>query len=108
MRVISSLVLAPVAWAQETKLPDRILGKADAPVTVEEYISLTCPHCAEFYTTTLPELEKRYVDSGKVRFILRDFPLDGPALKAATVLSVRARRVSRERLGWQHRNIMAS
>ena len=46
-------------------------------MTVEEYVSLTCSHCAEFYITILPELEKRYVDTGKVRFILRDFPLDG-------------------------------
>ncbi len=67
------------------KLPDRVLGKTDAPVTVEEYVSLTCTHCAEFYTTTLPELETKYVDTGKVRFILRDFPLDGVALKAATL-----------------------
>jgi protein-disulfide isomerase len=73
------------ASAQTTILPDRIRGNIDAPVTVEEYISLTCPHCAEFYLTTLPELEKRYVDTGKVKFILRDFPLDGTALKAATI-----------------------
>jgi protein-disulfide isomerase len=84
--ILALLVITAIpAWAANPILPDRILGKADAPVTVEEFISLTCPHCAEFYNDVLPELEKRYVDSGKVRFILRDFPLDGPALKAATI-----------------------
>jgi protein-disulfide isomerase len=79
------LSFAPAARADDMKLPDRILGKADAPITVEEYVSLTCTHCGEFYTTILPELETKYVDTGKVRFILRDFPLDGTALKAATL-----------------------
>ncbi len=69
----------------DDSLPDRILGRRDAPITVEEYVSMTCPHCAEFYIKDLPELEKTYVDTGKVRFILRDFPLDGVALKAAVV-----------------------
>jgi protein-disulfide isomerase len=85
---IAGLVLcvffaANSAYADDVKIPDRILGKVDAPITVEEYVSLTCSHCAEFYNDMLPELEKNYVDTGKVRFILRDFPLDGIALKAA-------------------------
>ena len=63
-------------------IPERVLGKADAPITVEEFVSLTCSHCAAFYNDTLPELEKKYVDTGKVKFILRDFPLDGTALRA--------------------------
>lgn len=71
--------------AEVSVVPERIMGNPGAPVTVEEFISLTCPHCGEFYTTVLPELEKRYVDTGKVRFILRDFPLDGVALKAAAL-----------------------
>jgi protein-disulfide isomerase len=74
-----------MASGSATVLPDRILGKADAPITVEEYVSLTCSHCAEFYNKILPELEPKYVDTGKVRFILRDYPLDGTALKAAAV-----------------------
>jgi len=57
-------------------LPDQILGKADAPVTVIEYASMTCGHCATFHTNTYPEFKKRYVDTGKVRYILREFPLD--------------------------------
>jgi protein-disulfide isomerase len=78
-------LLAAPALAEDVKIPDRILGNPDAPVTVEEYISLTCPHCADFYTETLPVLKKNYVDTGKVKFILRDFPLDGEALRAAAL-----------------------
>ncbi|MER2520576.1 MAG: DsbA family protein [Bdellovibrionales bacterium] len=73
---------APAAAAG---VPERVLGKANAPVTLEEFASLTCSHCADFYTHTLPELEKRYVDTGKVKIIFRDFPLDGTGLKAAAI-----------------------
>lgn len=51
-------------------------GAADARVTIIEYASLTCSHCAAFHTGTYPELKKRYIDTGQVRFILREFPLD--------------------------------
>ena len=57
-------------------LPEQALGKSDAPVTVIEYASMTCPHCADFHASTYPELKKRYIDTGKVRFIFREFPLD--------------------------------
>ena len=57
-------------------LPDQILGKEDAPVTVIEYASMTCGHCAMFHTNTYPEFKKRYVDTGKAKYILREFPLD--------------------------------
>jgi protein-disulfide isomerase len=73
------------AWAADDRMAERVLGKDSAPVRVDEFISLTCSHCAEFYNTTLPDLEKRYVDTGKVKFILHDFPLDGVSLKAAAV-----------------------
>ena len=59
--------------------PDIALGNDKAPVTMVEYASMTCPHCAHFEETTFPELKKRYIDTGKVRFILRDFPLDNLA-----------------------------
>ena len=62
-------------------LGDMILGDEKAPVTIIEYASMTCPHCAHFSTTTMPELKKRYIDTGKVRYTLREFPLD--ALAAA-------------------------
>ena len=57
-------------------LPDQVLGAAEAPVTIVEYASMTCPHCADFHAKTYPELKKRYIDTGKVRFIFREFPLD--------------------------------
>ena len=57
-------------------LGEMVLGDPTAPVTIIEYASMTCPHCAHFSTTTFPELKKRYIDTGKVRFIFREFPLD--------------------------------
>jgi protein-disulfide isomerase len=57
-------------------LPDMIMGSDKAPVTIVEYASMTCPHCAHFQETTFPELKKRYIDTGKVRYIFREFPLD--------------------------------
>jgi len=66
---------------------DVVLGSDKAPVTVIEYASMTCPHCAHFSTTTFPELQKRYIDTDKVRFIFREFPLD--ALAAAGFMLAR-------------------
>lgn len=57
-------------------LPDLVVGKAEAPITVVEYASMTCGHCANFHLTTYPALKTKYIDSGKVKFILREFPLD--------------------------------
>ncbi len=62
---------------------DIIEGAEDAPVTVIEYASMTCPHCANFHINTWPDLKERYVDTGKVKFIFRDFPFDGSALRAS-------------------------
>jgi protein-disulfide isomerase len=64
---------------------EQILGDPDAPVTIIEYASLTCPHCAEFHNDVLPELKERYIVPGKVRLIYRDFPLDQTALAAAAL-----------------------
>ena len=64
-------------------LPDLVLGKADAPVTIIEYASMTCPHCANFHKTTYPALKEKYIDTGKVRFIFREFPLDELAVAAS-------------------------
>lgn len=66
-------------------MADRVLGKANAPVTIYEYASLTCSHCATFATTVLPELEKQAIETGKAKIIFRDFPLDGTALKASAL-----------------------
>lgn len=64
---------------------EQILGNPDAPVTLIEYASLTCPHCAQFHTEILPDLKERYIATGKVRLIYRDFPLDERALMAAAL-----------------------
>jgi len=64
---------------------DRILGNPDAPITIVEYASLTCPHCAHFANEVLPELKKKWIDTGKVKLVLRDYPLDEPALRAAMI-----------------------
>jgi protein-disulfide isomerase len=64
---------------------DRVLGNPDAPITIIEYASLTCPHCAHFANEVLPELKKKWIDTGKVKWVLRDYPLDEPALRAAMV-----------------------
>jgi len=66
---------------------DVMIGSDKAPVTIIEYASMTCPHCAHFSETTFPELQKRYIDTGKVRFTLRAFPLD--ALAAAGFMLAR-------------------
>jgi protein-disulfide isomerase len=62
---------------------DRVLGKPDAPITIVEYASLTCPHCAHFAEDVLPKLKQKWIDTGKAKLVLRDFPLDEPALRAA-------------------------
>jgi protein-disulfide isomerase len=61
------------------------LGSPDAPITIIEYASLTCPHCATFHQEVLGELKERYIAPGKVRLVYRDFPLDAPAVQAAVV-----------------------
>ena len=63
-------------------LEDISLGKADAPNVIVEYASMTCPHCADFQTKVFPELKTKYIDTGKVRYMLREFPLDNLAAAA--------------------------
>jgi len=61
---------------QAGPLGEKMLGKADAPVTLIEYASMTCSHCANFDTKVFPTLKSKYIDAGKVRYLLREFPLD--------------------------------
>jgi protein-disulfide isomerase len=83
--------LGSVAWAEtfsvlelEAKGPldDIPMGSATAPVTIIEYASMTCPHCAAFAVNTFPKLKEKYIDTGKVRYIMREYPLDGLAAAA--------------------------
>lgn len=64
-------------------LPDLVVGDAKAPVTIVEYASMTCGHCATFHNTVYPALKTKYIDTGKVRLIMREFPLDDRATGAA-------------------------
>ncbi|MBN7807072.1 DsbA family protein [Agrobacterium rosae] len=67
-------------------LPDRGLGDVNAPVKIVEYMSMTCPHCAHFHNTTFDEIKKKYIDTGKVYFVIREFPFD-PRAAAAFMLA---------------------
>ena len=66
--------------AKPQSLPDMAIGPANATVTITEYASMTCPHCANFNETVFPKLKSEFIDSGKVRYVFREFPLD---IKAA-------------------------
>jgi protein-disulfide isomerase len=66
--------------AKPVSLPDMALGPANAPVTITEFASMTCPHCAAFTEKVFPKIKSEYIDSGKIRFVFREFPLD---IKAA-------------------------
>ena len=66
-------------------LGDRVLGNATAPVTVIEYVSLTCPHCANFQKNLFPRVKKEFIDTGKVRYIVREFPIGHTSGTAAIV-----------------------
>lgn len=66
--------------AKPVSLPDMALGPKDAAVTITEYASMTCPHCAAFNEQVFPKLKSEYIDTGKVRYVFREFPLD---IKAA-------------------------
>jgi protein-disulfide isomerase len=66
--------------AKPVSLPDMALGPADAPVTIVEYASMTCPHCAAFTENVFPKIKSEFIDTGKIRFVFREFPLD---IKAA-------------------------
>jgi protein-disulfide isomerase len=78
-------MLADAQTVLQITKDDRILGNPDAPITILEYASLTCPHCAHFANDILPEIKKEWIDTGKAKLVLRDFPLDEPALRAAMI-----------------------
>jgi protein-disulfide isomerase len=86
LAVIAPDVTVPVDQLMSVgPLPDIVQGSASAPVTIVEYASMTCSHCAAFHDSTWPELKSKYIDSGKAKFILREFPLD-PLATAAFML----------------------
>ena len=82
-------ILKPIqayAAVLEIKEDDFVIGDKNAPITVIEYASMSCVHCADFHQTTLRQLIKEYVDTGKIKIVFRDFPLNYPALMGSMVL----------------------
>jgi protein-disulfide isomerase len=71
--------------AKPVSLPDMALGPASAPVTITEFASMTCPHCAAFNETVFPKIKSEYIDTGKVRYVFREFPFDDIALAASAM-----------------------
>ena len=87
-RILFALLLifgAPLAGARAEVSDEKVLGDLSASVTIIEFASLSCPHCAEFHKTRFDWLKENYIDTGKVRFIFRDFPLNRPALLGSMV-----------------------
>ena len=81
LRLIAGAMAQSVSdVAKPVSLPDMALGPANATVTITEYASMTCPHCAAFTETVFPKIKSEFIDSGKIRFVFREFPLD---IKAA-------------------------
>lgn len=83
LAVPASLAVIKPGFAATAR--DRVLGSPDAPVSMIEYSSLTCPHCANFHRTSLKDLKSRYIDNGDLNIVFRDFPTDGLALLVAQV-----------------------
>ena len=84
--MLAGPVIRPAAAQRaDARMNDRAVGRDDARLTVQEWFSLTCTHCAHFATTVFPEVEARLIDTGRIRYVFRDFPLDQLALTAATV-----------------------
>ncbi|MEO1719068.1 MAG: thioredoxin domain-containing protein, partial [Pseudomonadota bacterium] len=107
LSIAAMIVAAPAAFAQQAReeipeaelmaegaLPDIVYGNADAKITVVEYASMTCGHCANFHTNVYPKLKEKYVDTGKVKFVFREFPLDNLAAAASMLSRLSALRLS--------------
>jgi protein-disulfide isomerase len=78
--IAGAMAQSPSDVAKPVALPDMALGPADAPVTIVEFASMTCPHCAAFNKEVFPKLKSEYIDTGKIRYVFREFPLDVKAL----------------------------
>ena len=78
--ITEAMAQAAPEVAKPVSLPDMALGPANAPVTITEFASMTCPHCAAFNDTVFPKIKAEYIDTGKIRYVFREFPLD---IKAA-------------------------
>jgi protein-disulfide isomerase len=88
--LLGASAVATPAFAQDAVkepivVPDMIMGSEDAPITLYEYASFTCPHCATFHKNVYPSLRKNYIETGKVKFVYREVFFDGPGLWAAMI-----------------------
>ena len=84
--LFSKIILANELSAFDIKDDEFFIGDKNAPVTIIEYASMSCSHCATFHTNTLPDLKKEYIDTGKVRMIFRDYPFNYPALLGSMMM----------------------
>jgi protein-disulfide isomerase len=82
---LTPVLAAPPARAEDPRRTIRAIGRPDAPITVQEWFSLTCTHCAAFARETFPQVRTNLIDTGKLRYLFSDFPLDQIALQAAMV-----------------------
>ena len=87
--LFAGILLPAAAFAEilstEEALTERVIGNSEAPITIIEYASLTCPHCANFHAETLPQIKKDWIETGKAKLIYRDYPLDKYAASAAMI-----------------------
>jgi len=90
---LATLIAVSAASAEplstEAALEDRVMGNADAPVTIIEYASLTCPHCAAFHKETLPKVKAEWIETGKAKLIYRDYPTGPVAVSLAASMIAR-------------------
>ena len=79
-------LLADAKSALEIGEDEFVIGNKDAPITIIEYASMSCSHCATFHNNTLPDIKKEYIDTGKVRMVFRDYPFNYPALLGSMMM----------------------
>jgi len=85
LAIVSPALSKAANVSNELATQEMVIGHPDAPVTIIEYASLGCSHCASFHQNTYPEIKKTYIDTGKVKLIYRDYPLGTPALAASMI-----------------------
>jgi len=84
--IVPQSLLANKKSALEIGEEELVIGDKDAPITIIEYASMSCSHCASFHNNTLPDIKKEYIDTGKVRMVFRDYPFNYPALLGSMMM----------------------
>ena len=83
---VSKMILANETSALDITDDDLVIGDINAPITIIEYASMSCSHCASFHNNTLPQLKEDYIDKGKIRMVFRDYPFNYPALLGSMMM----------------------